>query len=136
MTFKEFLKKFLLYGIPTGIILLIVAYGLACWSIGAGVKSISEEALAVYAGDTIEALMKYVDSEEQSLQQRNRAVWTLGQIGDPKALPVLEKFYTGEQCDHSQSLCQHELEKAIKACKGSFNAGRWAWLRYVPKGAE
>lgn len=131
MTFKEYLIKFLLYGIPSGIVLLVIAYGLACWSIGAGVKSISEEALSIFPGDTIASLMKYVDSEENDPQKRNRAVWALGQLGDPKALPVLEKLYTGKPCDHSRFLCQHELEKAIKACRGSWNIGRWTWRRYI-----
>ena len=36
----------------------------------------------------------------------------------PRALPILEKYHTGKECDHDQYLCQGELEKAIKLCKG------------------
>ncbi len=35
MTLKEFLKKFLLYGILTGFVFLPITYGLVCWDIGA-----------------------------------------------------------------------------------------------------
>ena len=133
MTLKEYLKKFIIYGIPAGFVLLIAAYTLACWSIGTGVKSISEEALAIYSGDTVDALMKYMDAEEHSLQKRNRAVWALGQLGQTKALAVLEKNFTGDPCDHSKYLCQYELKKAIKACRGeSWNIVRWTWIRSIP----
>jgi len=131
MTLKEFLKKFFLYGVLTGFVLLPITYGLACWNIGAGVKSISEKALEIYQGNAVSALLEYVDSKEHSLLKRNRAVWALGQLGDPMALPVLNKHYTGSSCDHARFLCQHELRKAIKLCKGSWNASAWTWRRQV-----
>lgn len=131
MALKEFLKKFLLYGIATGFILLVVTYGLACWNIGAGVKSMSEEALELYPGHVVPALLEYVDSTEHSLYKKNRAVWALGQLGDPMALAVLNKHYTGSSCDHARFLCQHELKKAINLCKGDWNVSAWTWRRYV-----
>lgn len=116
---KKILKKFLLYGVLIGFVLVVFTYGLACWSIGAGVKSISKEALEIYPGNVVSALMDYVDSKEHSLQKRNRAVWALGRLGDPMALPLLNKYYTGSSCDHTRFICQHELKKAIKLCKGA-----------------
>lgn len=77
MTWKKFLKEFFLYVAVPGFILLVFAYGMACWNIGAGVKSISEEALEIYPGNAVSALLKYADSEEQNLRKRNRAVWAL-----------------------------------------------------------
>ena len=131
MAFNKLLKRFLFYGVLPGLVLLFFAYGLACWDIGAGAKSIYEEALEIYPGNGVSALMKYVDSEEQNLQKRNRAVWALGQLGNPMALPVLLKHCTGRPCDHKKFLCQHELKKAIKQCKGAWNASAWTWRRYV-----
>jgi HEAT repeat protein len=78
-----------------------------------------------YPGDRIEALMTYVESKNHSLRQRNRSVWALGQIGDKRALPVLEKYRTGKPCDHDATLCQREVGKAIKLCRGSLNATAW-----------
>lgn len=131
MTLNKFLKEVFLYIIVPCFVLLVFAFGMACWNIGAGVKSINSEALEIYQGNAISALMKYVDSEEQNLRKRNRAVWALGQLGDPMALPVLMKYYTDRACDHTKYLCQHELEKAIKLCKGALNASAWTWRRHV-----
>lgn len=47
------------------------------------------------------------------LSARNRAVWVLGQLGDSRALAVLERYYTGGPCEHGRCLCQLEIRKAI-----------------------
>ncbi|MHC4116465.1 MAG: hypothetical protein ACYSWO_03050 [Planctomycetota bacterium] len=113
------------YGILICFTFLFVAFLCICFSIRSSVKEISAQAVRRYPGDRTEALIKYVESESHSLRQRNRSVWALGQIGDKRALPVLEKFYTGQACDHDSRLCEGELYKAIKLCKGSFNATAW-----------
>jgi len=63
--------------------------------------------------------------------KRNHAIWALGQLGDKRALPSLEKLYTGEPCDHSKYVCQYELKKAIKLCRGGLNITAWTWRRFV-----
>ena len=68
--------------------------------------------------NNVAALIDYMNSEQHSLLERNRAVWTLGRLGDSYAQPVLELIYTGDSCSHDSFLCQHELEKAIKRCGG------------------
>jgi hypothetical protein len=119
------IKKVLVYGTLICFAFLFIVYLWACFDIRFAVKEISAEATQQYPGDRIEALISYVKSEDHSLRQRNRAVWALGQIGDKRALPVLNQFYTGGPCDHAHCLCQYELQKAIKLCKGSFNATAW-----------
>ena len=118
-------KRALGYGILICFTFLFVGFLCICFSIRSSVKEISATAVRELPGDRIEALMGYVDSESYSLKQRNHAVWALGQIGDERALATLEKFYTGGPCDHDSHLCQGELQKAIKQCKGSFNATAW-----------
>ncbi len=118
-------KKVVGYGILFCSASIFIAYLAICFSIRSSVKEMSAEATRHYPGDRIEALITYVDSENHSLRQRNRAVWALGQIGDERALATLEKYYTGEPCDHGNALCQLELEKAIDGCKGCFNATAW-----------
>lgn len=118
-------KRILGYGILFCFAFVFVTYLMACWSIRSSVKEMSAVATKEYPGDRTEALMRYLDSENHSLRERNRAVWALGQIGDGRALPVLEKSYTGRPCDHENRLCQRELQKAIKACKSAFNATAW-----------
>ena len=119
------IKKVLVYGTLICFAFLLFAFVMICFSIRLGVKKISAEAVQQYPGDRVEALIAYVRSEDHSLRKRNLAVWTLGQIGDKRALPVLTQFYTGGPCDHSSRLCQGELQKAIKLCKGSINATAW-----------
>ena len=131
ITPNKFLKELLLYIIVPCFVLLVFTYGMACWNIGTGVKSINSEALEIYPGNGVSALMKYADSGNHNLRKRNRAVWALGQLGDPMALPVLVKHYTGGPCDHTKFLCQHELKKAIKLCKGAWNASAWTWRHHV-----
>lgn len=113
------------YGILICFVFLVFAFLCICLSIRSSVRQISAQAVRQYPGDRIEALIKYVESQSHSLRQRNRSVWALGQIGDKRALPVLEKYWTGKPCDHDATLCQREVGKAIKLCKGGLNATAW-----------
>ena len=119
------LKKDLATAAAIGISAILLFYGFSCLSIYTGIKDISAEASSAYGGDKVSALMAFIDDEERELAERNRAVWALGQIGDARALPALEKRYTGESCDHDRFLCQYELKKAIRKCRGSVNLTSW-----------
>jgi len=68
-------------------------------------------------GDDVAAMMAYVRSESHSLRERNLTVWALGQARDERALPILQSYYRGGECDHDRCLCQGELYKAIKLCQ-------------------
>jgi len=70
------------------------------------------------AGDDVSALIEYMNSEEHSLSERNKAVWTLGRLRAKAALPSLQAAYTGQPCEHEKCLCQRELQRAIKRCGG------------------
>jgi HEAT repeat protein len=94
-------------------LLLVAGFAAIKWSIHADVSDATELALREYPGDDVLALIAFVESDEHSLPARNRAVWALGQLGDARALPTLERKYTGETCDHARRLCEHELKKAI-----------------------
>ena len=121
------LKRFIIYGIVFCIVVLVIFYGYACWCIGSGVKSICAQAIQKHPSDKVEALIAYINSESHTLQEKNNAIWALGQLGDERALLVLEKLYTGQICDHDRNLCQRELKKAIKLCKNGLNITAWTW---------
>ncbi|MCA9733499.1 MAG: hypothetical protein H6696_17990 [Deferribacteres bacterium] len=70
-----------------------------------------------HPGDDVAAMLEYVQSNSHSLPKRNHVVWALGQARDSRALTIIQSFYTGKKCNHSQYLCQRELLKAIKLCK-------------------
>lgn len=115
-------------------VVLLGAYGgLAglAWSVQADAHELGERTMREFPGDEVAALIGLVQSEHHSLAERGRAVHALGQIGDKRALPALERNYTGRQCDHARFLCQKELRKAIDRCHGK----NWApsWLPIFPR---
>ncbi len=113
------------------ILLLYSGFAGFVWWVQADAYKFAARAAQGFPGDQVDALLVLVQSEQHTLGERNRAVHALGQIGDPRALPVLERFYTGGECQHSRFLCQKELEKAIARCNGK----NWApsWLPFFPR---
>ena len=97
-----------------------VALGAVLFHIHRSVREYCAAAQNVYPhpGDAVAALCELMNSDSHSLRDRNLAVWALGRLRDARALPILNREYTGDECDHDQSLCQYELEKAIRLCGG------------------
>ncbi len=101
-----------------------------CAWIGFSVRERCQTAREQYGGTCSSALMEYLrDEAGHSLQERNDAVWALGQLGDRDALPLLKHYYTGEECQHDKYLCQYELQKAISLIEGGFNSTAWMWRK-------
>lgn len=98
-----------------------------CLIIGLGVHLAVSNAQSNFPGEPVAALVAVVNSDDSKLSERNRAIWALGQLGSPEALPFLQSLVTGEPCDHDSKLCQHELETAIEGCSGSPNVGAFVW---------
>jgi hypothetical protein len=121
------IQKRIMAGAALVVIVLLGAFVAVGVSIGSGVRDASAAAVDEYGGDRVDALMAVVDSPKHSLRERNRAVWALGQLGDARALPTLERYHTGAPCDHARFICQHELDKAIRACHGSTNVSAFLW---------
>ena len=114
-------KRNILLAVALALFVLVTgALGYCRWSIQSGLDSCCEIAQSAHPhpGDDVAAMMAYVQSDAHPLTDRNHIVWALGQARDSRALPVLEQYYTGTECDHAQALCQGELEKAMKLCKG------------------
>jgi hypothetical protein len=112
-------------------VLLLFAYGSVCLIIGAGVGDAMTRALERFPENGTDALIFVAGSADFTLKARNRAIWALGQIGDVRALGRLESLRTGKPCDHGAAVCQHELRKAIRQCRGGVNITRWAWKPFV-----
>ena len=120
-------KKLLLYVIAAGVGIVFLLLIIISFWIGFSVKKECQKAQQEFSGDCVEALSVLVDDEKKSFKERNSAVWALGQLGDRRALAVLNKYYTGEPCQHDKFLCQYELKKAIKLAEGSFNITALFW---------
>jgi hypothetical protein len=80
-----------------------------------------------------EHMLIQLNSTETTFREKNRAVWVLGQLGDPRALPALRSYYTGIP-DHKEPLdkvlSQYELRKAIKWCERG-NATNWMYRKFL-----
>lgn len=126
-------RSFRKWAIRVTAIVFIALFGfiiLAELMIGLGARKFTQIAQGRFPGDRVVALMSMVECESCSMRDRNHAVWTLGQLADRRALPVLEKYYTGEKCDHSNKICQYELEKALRLVRKGYNYQMpfWRWM--------
>lgn len=107
--------KVLRWGAVAVLSLVLLAAGAAWAMIEWGVVSAKRSAEAQFPGhDASQALIDLVNCEKCAMEQRNRAVWTLGQIREERALAVLHKHFDDGRCDHEKFMCQHELRKALK----------------------
>ena len=82
--------------------------------------------------NALESLTDLINSEKYSFEEKNTAIWALGQFADPKALPLLEKLNSEtrdqNRCSRKQELCKREIERAIKWCKTG-NATKWMYRK-------
>ena len=119
------MKRRIAFSIVIASVLLCgAAFGAVAWRIRRSVRDncLLAQQASPHTGDDVTALVDFMNSTEHSLHDRNhKAIWTLGQLRDPKALPALESVYTGDPCDHDNNLCQYALEKAIRLCGGTPN---------------
>lgn len=110
--------KWMKIGLVFVALLVMAAGGAALISIQIALSDAIGRAQALYPhpGDDVAALIAHMDSDKRNIAERNRAVWALGRIGDPKSLPALKKHFNGKPCNHDERLCQYELAKAINSC--------------------
>ena len=124
------IKKVLFLLLPTGVIAITILFAISCVLIFSSVESICTKAENEFKCDHVEALIALIDSEKFNFEDKNKAIWALGQIGAKKALPSLEKLYTGstrKRCDRSKYISQYELQRAIKFINSDFIATRWMY---------
>jgi len=113
-----------------GISIFILFFVITCTWIGFDVKIKCLDAKKDYHGSCVESLISLLEDENRGFRARNSAIWTLGQLGDSRALPVLQKFYTGkipprEPLD--KTISQYELKKAINLTSGGKNITAIFW---------
>lgn len=129
MEIKHIKQKLFFIG-AIGVSIFLLFFVITCTWIGHDVKSHCQEAKKEYGNDCVKALIMLLDDENNSFRSRNSAIWALGQLGDKRALPVLQKYYTGNilpRESYSKGISQYELKKAIKLASGGFNATAIFW---------
>lgn len=126
----EQLKNWFFYWMVLGVGFVVLIFLITSTWIGLTVKNYCSLAQAKYEGDCVEALSQTVSDDNNSLSERNYAIWSLGQLGDSRAIPVIEKYYTGQIPDrepYNQTLSQYEMKKALKLLRGGTNLTRFIW---------
>lgn len=90
------------------------------------VNQLCHTAQQLYNSSCVDALTHTVDDEHRTYRERNDAIWALGQLGDPTALPTLQTHYSGNttNAQYDEELSQYELQKAIKLLEGGINITR------------
>ena len=140
MKIKNIKQKLFLIG-AIGFSIFLLFFVIASFWIGREVKSRCQTTKGEYGDSTsptasqgqvdcVEALIVQLNDENQGFRSRNSAIWALGQLGDNRALPVLQRYYTGnipskEPLD--KSISQYELKKAINLTNGGFNITAIFW---------
>ncbi|MGQ8338568.1 hypothetical protein ACUNWD_18575 [Sunxiuqinia sp. A32] len=111
-------RRFLIFLIAAVLIAISSTYfGFRIW-IKSDITQICENAMNQYPGDKIEAMISFLNSDSQSLEDKNKTIWALGKLNDQRALPILKSLQTGTECNHSEFVCQRELKKAIDNLEG------------------
>lgn len=118
----KILKKFLIPTIALVTSIFIIGFSITTHSIYTSVATTCMEAMSNYKNkDCVEALLIQLDSNKYSAREKNKFIWTLGQLADKKALPALENIYytgvTNNKEPLEEVISQYELKKAIKWCK-------------------
>jgi hypothetical protein len=122
---KKFRTNWILFFTGVSILAILICSFLAIYIwIDQDVKKNIDIAKQKYSGTAEDALIAYLLDTTNSPRDRSQiAIWTLGQIGSPKALPILRGLYKndpeGKTCygRHDSVLCQYEIYKAINAEK-------------------
>lgn len=129
MKYKN-VKNTLFYMIAIAASIFGLFFVVTCTWIGYDVKTQCRDAQRQYEGDCVTALSALLLDERQTFRVRNSAIWALGQLGDVRALPVLEQYSTGiippkEPLD--QTISQYELKKAVQLVQGGLNISAPLW---------
>ena len=130
MKFFKIFKTKLFFFIAIGLSIFTLFFVICCTWIGFDVKTQCQEAKGEYGGDCTQALISLLKDENRGFKSRNSAIWALGQLGDTRALPVLQNYYTGNIPSReplNQTISQYELKKAINLANGGFNATAVFW---------
>jgi hypothetical protein len=76
-------------------------------------------------GSPVVGLLVLAGSQSVPLPRRNRAIWALGELRDPRALPHLTALANHNHCDHRRWVCQREVRLAISKINGELSFGGW-----------
>ena len=127
---NEKLIRSVAFGFGAVLLLILAFIAIIYMIIFTEVRNTCDRAIAAYQKDCVDSLVLVLESEDKSVKEKNDAIWALGQIADKRALPVLEKLYTGEIPEREpldKVISQYEIEKSIHW----INEGNWTSWMYL-----
>jgi hypothetical protein len=115
------------------IILITLTVGIHLFA-GFLLRGFSHKAQTQFPGTRVEALIAMLECNSCNTRDRNWAIWALGQLDDPRALPVLEKYYVGIKGNNPQNLDQEKLQDEIRHLRHEDTYRYWSviWRWMLP----
>jgi len=120
--------KRILFWIALAVLVLLLGFATYTFSsIYKSVEKITNTAKTEFPGDAVDALIDLVNSDTHGFEEKNHAIWAIGQYADSSALPFLEKINPEKAdiipFDRNSGISKREIERAIKWCtKGNFTS--------------
>lgn len=123
------MKTLIFLTLGIGLVVFLIT---SAW-VGYGVKNACSSAQKRYEGDCVEALSDQLIDEEEEFRTRNMAIWALGQIGDTRAEPILQRYVKDTIPARerlNETISQYELQKALDLVHGKYNVSKvvWQWI--------
>ena len=130
------MKRIIIWTLVAALLILLGSAAYTFIMIHKQVYRVTEIARQEFGGNAVEALSSLIGSDAHGFEEKNTAIWALGQLADPEALPFLELLNSeleGDPVpfDRSSGLSKYELEKAIKWCKKG-NLTSWMYKKINP----
>lgn len=130
----KILANKVLFGLAVTLSIGVLYFVIGMAWISYEINSQCERAKYAYSGDCVTASISLLQDENRSFRERNSAIWVIGQLGDDRALPVLETYYTGIIPDReplNEMISQYELRKSIKWLREGHNLLTLIWRHSI-----
>jgi len=118
------------YALEVGAVLFLFVFLITCTQIGYEVGLRCQLAQSRYGGECVDALMSQV-ADGSTTSGKNDAIWSLGQLGDRRALAFLEGYDNGQPLPArepwNEGVSQYELRKAIRLLRDGNNISAFVW---------
>ena len=125
------MKKWLKILISTVLSIILILFLSSTFYVEHQVQETCELAISKYPGNRVQALIRMAESHQECDDEKSRALWALGQLGDEEALPYLIGNYDSTE---ETNLCIHEAQFAIeKIRKNQFNLPAFLWRSLLEK---
>lgn len=127
--FIRSLKLFIIIGFVFSFVVVVGTFT----TIYSSVSKTCVSAKAKYGTDCLNAMILTLESQDNTIEEKNHSIWVLGQLSDKSALPFLKNLFTSVPMENKpldKEISQYELSKAIQWCeKGNLTSWMYKSVR-------